>query len=85
MLHRKGQKKYCTDLSLLGQEPTFKTPIMTASVDIHKYFFIVVFSEKYDNISSSARQHQALFSLKDKTKKKKKVSSAAIFVWHFKG
>ena len=23
MLHRKGQKRYWTDLSLLGQEPTF--------------------------------------------------------------
>ena len=29
-------------------------------------------------------KHQALFSLKDKSKKIK-VLSAAIFVWHFKG
>ena len=29
-------------------------------------------------------EHQALFSSKDKSKKIK-VSSAAIFVWHFKG
>ena len=33
-------------------------------------------------------KHQALFPSKDKSKKKKKtikVSSAAIFAWHFKG
>ena len=29
-------------------------------------------------------KHQFLFSLKDKIKKNK-VSSAAIFIWHFKG
>ena len=27
MLHRKGQKKYWTDLSLLGQEPTFNVKL----------------------------------------------------------
>ena len=27
MLHRKGQKKYWTELSLLGQEPTFNVGV----------------------------------------------------------
>ena len=64
---------------------------MTAADDIHKYFFIV-FSEKIRldvSSESSARQrihmkNQALFSWKDKSKKIK-MSSAAIFVWPFKG
>ena len=51
---------------------------MTAADDIHKYFF-VVFSEKIRldvSSESSARQrihmkHQALFSLKEKSKKLK--------------
>ena len=30
-------------------------------------------------------KNQALFSSKDKSKKLKKMSSAAIFVWRFKG
>ena len=30
-------------------------------------------------------KNQALFSFKDKSKKKIKMSSAAIFVWHFMG
>ena len=40
ILHRKGQNKIWTELSSLGQEPTFKAPITTAADDIHKYFFI---------------------------------------------
>ena len=57
---------------------TLKAPVTTAADDIHKYFFIV-FSEKIrlDVLSeSSAMQrihmkNQALFSLKDKSKKLK--------------
>ena len=30
-------------------------------------------------------KNQALFASKDNSKKKKKMSSAAMFVWHFKG
>ena len=52
---------------------------MTAADDIHKYFFIVFFSEKIRldvSSESSARQrihmkNQALFSSKDKSKKLK--------------
>ena len=66
-------------------------PITTAADDIHKYFFIV-FSEKIRldvSRESSARQsiymkNQALFSSIDKSKKIK-MSSAASFVWRFKG
>ena len=57
---------------------TLKVPIMTAADDIHKYLFSC-FSEKIRldvSCESSARQrihmkHQALFSLKDKSKKLK--------------
>ena len=57
---------------------TLKAPITTAADDIHKYLFIV-FSEKIRldvSSESSARQrvhlkHQALFYLKDKSKKLK--------------
>ena len=74
-------------LSLL----TLKAPIATAADDIHKYF-LIFFPEKIRrdiSCESSARQRihmklQALFSSKNKSKKIK-VSSAAIFVWHFKG
>ena len=62
-------------------------PIITAADDIHKYFSFD-FTEKIGLdilCESSARQrihkiHHALFSLK-----KIKVSSAAVFVWLFKG
>ena len=55
---------------------TLKVPITTAADDIHKYFFIV-FQKKLDlmfQFNSFARQmihmkNQALFSLKDKSKK----------------
>ena len=58
---------------------TLKAPITTAADDIHKYFFIVFFSEKIGldvSSESSARQrihkkNQALFSSKDKSKKLK--------------
>ena len=58
---------------------TLKAPIITAADDIHKYFFIVFFSEKVRldvSSESSARQrihlkHQALFSSKDKRKQLK--------------
>ena len=57
---------------------TLEAPITTAADDIHKYFFHC-FSEKIRpdvSSESSARQriylkHQALFSLKDKSKKLK--------------
>ena len=57
---------------------TLKVPITTAADDIHRYFFII-FLEKIRldfSCESSARQrihmkHQALFSSKDKSKKKK--------------
>ena len=57
---------------------TLKVPIKTAADDIHKYFFHC-FSEKISldvSSESSARQrihmkNQALFSLKDKSKKLK--------------
>ena len=70
---------------------TLRAPITTAADDIHKYFFHC-FSEKirHDVSSeSSAKQrihmkNQALFSLKDKSKKIK-MSSAASSVWRFKG
>ena len=69
---------------------TIRAPITAVADDIHKYFFIV-FSEKTRldvSSESSARQRihtkiQALFSSKDKSKIK--MSSAAIFVWRFKG
>ena len=64
---------------------------MTAADDIHKYFFTVFLENIRLDISceSSVRQRihmkqQALFTLKDKSKKNK-VSSAAIFIWHSKG
>ena len=67
---------------------TLKAPITTAADDIHKKFFHC-FSEKIRldvSSESSARQripmkNQALFSSKDESK----MSSAAIFVWRFKG
>ena len=70
---------------------TLKAPITTAAEDIHLIFFQWL-SEKIRldvSAESSARQrihmkHQALFSSKSKSKKNK-VSSAAIFVWRFKG
>ena len=61
---------------------TLKAPITTTADDIHEYFFIA-FQRKQDLMfqvnplpsESSARQrihlkHQALFSLKDRSKKK---------------
>ena len=70
---------------------TLRAPVTTAADDIHKYIFHC-FSEKIRldvSSESSARQrihmnNQALFSLKDKSQKIK-MSSAAIFVWRFKG
>ena len=69
-----------------------KTPVMTAADDIHKYFSLIFKEIRLDVSSeSSARQrihmkNQALFfSSKDKSEKLFKMSSAAIFVWHFKG
>ena len=57
---------------------TLKAPIMTAADDIHKYFFIVFHREIRLDVSSesSARQrihmkNQALFSLKNKSKRLK--------------
>ena len=59
---------------------TLKAPITTPADDIHKYFFHC-FSEKIrldvSNESSATQQ-------KDESKKMK-MSSAAIFVWRFKG
>ena len=60
-------------------------PITTASDDIHKYLSLYSEKERHDVSSeSSARRrihmkNQALFSPKDKSKKKKMLS-AAIFV-----
>ena len=34
MLHRKGQKSYRTDLSLLGQEPTFKAKVWKRKLSV---------------------------------------------------
>ena len=70
---------------------SLKAQITNAADDIYKFLFYC-FSEKIrlDVLSeASARQrihmkNQALFSLKDKSKKIK-MSSAAIFVWRFKG
>ena len=61
-----------------GLKLILKAPIMTAADDIHKFFFCC-FSEKIRldvSSESSARQrihmkNQALFSLKDKSKKLK--------------
>ena len=69
---------------------TLRAPITTAADDIHKFYFIA-FQRKLNlmfSSESSARQrihmkNQVLFSLKDKSKIK--MSSAAIFVWRFKG
>ena len=68
--------------------------ITAAADDIHKQTFSLFFREyktifHVNPLLSSARQrihmkHQALFSLKDKSKNNI-VSSAAIFVWRFKG
>ena len=52
---------------------TLKAPITTAADDIHKYFFIVFFSEK-KRLYVRQRihlKHQALFSSQDKSKKLK--------------
>ena len=50
MLHRKGQNKYWTDLSLLGQEPTFKTPdFMEGFEDFCLKLTIRVFFNEYMN------------------------------------
>ena len=55
---------------------TLKAPITTAADNIHKYFFIVSRENKNDiSCESSARQRihmkqQALFCLKDESKKK---------------
>ena len=67
-----------------------KAQIMTAADNIHKYFHC--FSEKIRldiSCESSARQrihikHQGFFLLKHENKKIKE-SSAANFVWRFKG
>ena len=68
-----------------------KAPITTSADDIHKYVFSGFLEKIRLDVSceSSARQrihmkNQALFSSKDKSKKNK-MSSAAIFVWRFKG
>ena len=65
---------------------TLKALITTAADDIHKYFFHCFSGKIRLEVSSesSARQrihrkNQALFSLKDKSKKIK-MSSAAVFV-----
>ena len=78
---------------------TLKTPVMTVADDIYNFFFFsekirldVSFesSARLDVLSeSSARQrihmkNQVVFSSKDQSKKVK-MSSAAIFVWCFKG
>ena len=64
---------------------------MTAADDIHKYFLNCLSEKKGLDVASesSARQwihmkNQALFSSKDNSKKNK-MSSAARFVWRFKG
>ena len=78
-------RNYCNEFHLrpisepsgLSDILTLKAPITTAADDIHKYFFYC-FSEKIGldvSCESSARQrihlkHQALFSLKDKSKTK---------------
>ena len=56
---------------------TLKAPITTVADDIHKYYFMVFQKKIRLDVSSesSARQrihlkHQALFSLKDKSKNK---------------
>ena len=62
-----------------------KSSITTAADDTHKY------SEKIRLAGQRIHlKHQAIFSTKEKSKKKKKkkntkVTSAAIFVWRFKG
>ena len=69
---------------------TLKAPVATAADNIHKFFHC--FSEKIRpdvSSESSARQrirmkNQALFSSREKNEKIK-MSSAAIFVWRFKG
>ena len=65
---------------------TLQTPITTAADAVHIFFHC--FSEKVRlDVSSKSSAHmtnQALFSSKDKSKQIK-MSSAAIFVWHFKG
>ena len=59
MLHRKGQKRYWTDWSLLGQEPTFTElpgylimPLPEIANDKKKtrmYFFFILNSLLYRN------------------------------------
>ena len=74
----------------MSEKLTLKAPIKTAADDIHNYFFIV-FQRKQDlifQVNPLPRIHmknQALFSSKDKSKKKNNMLSAAIFVWRFKG
>ena len=74
-----------------NQPLKFKVPISTAADDIHVNTFSLFLEKIRLDISceSSARQrihikHQALFSSEVKSKKNK-VSSAAIFIWRFKG
>ena len=57
---------------------TLKAPITTAADDTYKYFFIVFQRKKYliFHVMRIDMKHQALISLKDKSKKKI-VSSAA--------
>ena len=55
---------------------TLEAPITTAADDIHKYFFIVSEKIRLDISHESSKQsihmkNQALFSLKDKSKKLK--------------
>ena len=75
-----------------GLPLTLKAPTTTAADDIHKYFSFFFLSEKIRidvSSESSARQrihmkNQALFSLKDKSKKSK-CHLLQFFFWRFKG
>ena len=78
------QSRQQWDISYLHCLLTLKAQITTGADDIHKYFFHC-FSEKIRlDVSSEYSASQVLFSSKDKSKKNK-ISSAAIFVWRFKG
>ena len=70
---------------------TLKAPITTAADDIHIYFFLFFSEEIRLDVSSvpSARQRIQMKKIKAylirKIQVKIKMSSAAIFVWRFKG
>ena len=61
---------------------TLKAPIATAADDSHEYFFIVLSEKIKHDISCESSAHQALFSSKNKSKKKiyKKSSAAPILL-----